>query len=199
MKKVLYATILITTFCTVSVTQVATRNVAPANGNIAIPSAEDYRIGAGDVLWVNVWHEPDFEIKSTFVRPDGKITINLLKDVQAAGLTPTQLGDLIEKGLKEKAYVTNPRVTVSVLEIRSQWVTILGSGIAKTQRYPLSGPLTVAELLAIAGGWADFAKTKEIKILRNGSAPMIFNFETFSQGKVDQNIPLRNGDIVVVQ
>lgn len=195
--KVLCAAIVIITFCVALSPQVSSGSAAPANGNDEVASAGDYQIGAGDILWINVWHEPDFEIKSIAVRPDGKITVQLLRDVKAAGLTPTQLGELIEKGLKD--YVTNAKVTVSVLEVRSQWVTILGNGIAKPMRYPLSGPLTVAELLAIAGGWANFAKTKEIKILRSGAPPIVFNFETFAQGKVDQNIALRNGDIVVVQ
>jgi polysaccharide biosynthesis/export protein len=162
------------------------------------PDIDEFIIGTEDVLSVFVWHEPELTNK-VVVRPDGKIGIPLLNDVQASGLTPKQLQENIAQGLKR--FITGAQVTVVVQEIHSQVVYITGA-VAKPGVYPLGGPLTVMEILVRAGGVADFAKTEEIQILRKtGDKPnrFRFNYKTYSEGKdYQQNIPMRNGDMVIV-
>jgi polysaccharide export outer membrane protein len=159
---------------------------------------EEFIIGPEDILSVFVWHEPDLTNKVT-VRPDGKIGLPLLNDVQASGLTPKRLQENITEGLKR--FITGPQVSVVVQEIRSQVIYITGA-VAKPGVYALGGPMTVMEVLVRAGGVAEFAKAEEIQILRkNGDKPkrFRFNYKTFSEGKdYQQNIQLRNGDMVIV-
>jgi polysaccharide export outer membrane protein len=160
---------------------------------------DEFIIGPEDVLSIFVWHEPDLTNKVT-VRPDGKIGLPLLNDIQASGLTPKRLQENITESLK-RFLTTGPQVSVVVQEIRSQVIYITGA-VAKTGVYPLGGPTTVMEALVRAGGVAEFAKAEEIQILRkNGDKPrrFRFNYKTFSEGKdYQQNIQLRNGDMVIV-
>src|SRR5713226_8238813 len=160
---------------------------------------EEFVIGPEDILSIFVWHEPDLTNKVT-VRPDGKIGLPLLNDVQASGLTPKRLQENITESLK-RFLTTGPQVSVVVQEIRSQVIYITGA-VAKTGVYPLGGPTTVMEALVRAGGIAEFAKAEEIQILRkSGDKPrrFRFNYKTFSDGKdYQQNIQLRNGDMVIV-
>lgn len=162
------------------------------------PDTEEFIIGPEDVLSVFVWHEPELTNK-VIVRPDGKIGIPLLNDVQASGLTPKQLQENITEGLKK--FVTGPQVSVVVQEIRSQNVYVTGA-ITRPGAYTLGGPMTIMELLVRAGGIAEFAKAEEIQILRkDGDKPrrFRFNYKTFSDGKdYQQNIQLQNGDMVIV-
>jgi polysaccharide export outer membrane protein len=162
----------------------------------AVP--KEFIIGPEDALSIFVWHEPELTNKVT-VRPDGKIGIPLLNDVQASGLTPKQLQENITEGLKK--FVTGPQVSVVVQEIRSQNVYVTGA-ITRPGAYTLGGPMTIMELLVRAGGIAEFAKAEEIQILRkDGDKPrrFRFNYKTFSDGKdYQQNIQLQNGDMVIV-
>ena len=121
---------------------------ATATPAIAAPVAEEYVIGAQDLLDVSVWGEPQFDLKVA-VRPDGKIGVKLLSDIQAGGLTTKQVEKLITEGLKP--FVPNAHVTVIVLEIRSQMVTVMGNGVARSGAYPIVGPMRVVDLLARAG------------------------------------------------
>ena len=160
---------------------------------------EEFIIGPEDVLSIFVWHEPELTNKVT-VRPDGKIGIPLLNDVQASGLTPKQLQENIAEGLKK--FVTGPQVSVVVQEIRSQNVYVTGA-VTKPGAYALGGPLTVMELLIRAGGLQEFAKSEDIQILRkdgdNKPHRLRFNYKTFAEGKdYQQNVLLRNGDMVMV-
>jgi polysaccharide export outer membrane protein len=171
----------------------------PEDKSVDVQSAGEYVIGPEDVLSINVWKEQDLSTKVT-VRPDGKIGLPLLNDIQASGFTPRQLQENITTELKK--FINNPQVSVIVLEIHSQNVYVIG-GIAKPGVYPLGSPTTVMELLVRAGGLTEFTKGEEIQVLRNENGKQVqykFNFKAFSEGKdYKQNIRLRNGDMVIVR
>jgi polysaccharide export outer membrane protein len=166
-----------------------------------IPTAagKDYVIGLEDGLGVFVWREPDLSVKEVTVRPDGKITLPLINDIQAAGLTADQLQERITEKLKD--YIASPTVTVVVTKIVSQKVSIVGE-VGQPGVYPLGGPMTVLELLARAGGFREYAKKKGIVIVRQEGGKSIrfkFNYKDVSEGKnLEQNITLKSGDIVIV-
>jgi len=165
---------------------------SPASAN------EDYVIGPEDLLEISVWREPDLTTKAV-VRPDGTIGIPLLSDVQAGGLTTRQLRESLQQQFAE--YVHGPQVSVTVTDNRSQVVHIMGS-VARPGSYRLSAALTVMDLVARAGGLVDFANKEEITIVRTEGGKThreIFNYKRFVEGKnPQQNILLRNGDVVVV-
>jgi polysaccharide export outer membrane protein len=173
----------------------ATASPAVATGT---PIPTDYVIGPDDVLGVLFWREPEISGDVT-VRPDGMITIPLLKDIQAAGLRPDQLGERIQKASEQ--YISQPNVTVVVRQIRSRNAFITGQ-VARPGPYPIVGQMTVLQLIAIAGGIGEFADAKNITITRsqNGKTAVLpFNYKDVSRGKnVHQNIALRPGDTVVV-
>lgn len=121
-----------------------------------------YRIGADDVLTVNVWHEPEVS-RNVPVRPDGKISLPLVGDVQAAGLTPTELQNALEARFTK--FLTNPEVSVIVAEIRSQRVNVLGQ-VLRPGTYALIPPMSVIDAVATAGGLREFAKPNKIYVLR---------------------------------
>jgi polysaccharide export outer membrane protein len=160
---------------------------------------ENFVIGLEDVLAINVWREPELSVKEIIVRPDGKISIPLIGDIQASGFTPKQLQERITEKLKE--FVASPSVTVVVLKIASQSVSIVGQ-VAKPGVYYLGSPLTVLELLARAGGFREEANKKNISIVRKEGGRTVsfrFNFKDVSKGKnLQQNIILENGDVVIV-
>lgn len=161
--------------------------------------ADQYVIGPEDVLSIAVWKEPDFT-KVIPVRPDGKISIALAGDVQAAGLTVEQLQHNLTQQLK--AYVDNPEVTVSVQEFHSQKFNILGE-VNKPGAYPLTGPTTILDAIAQAGGFRDFAKTKKIYVLRTAAdgkqVKLPFNYNEVIKGDhMDTNVSLEPRDTVVV-
>lgn len=155
-----------------------------------------YIIGAEDVLYVQVWREPDFT-RPVAVRPDGKITMPLIGEIQAAGETPMQL----TKTLTEKLgnYVNRPDVTVTVQEVRSKKYYIDG-GVNKPGEYALVTPTRVLEALSKAGGFTEFANRRKIKILRNeGKQTFKFNYNQVAKGKhLEQNIFIENGDHIIV-
>jgi polysaccharide biosynthesis/export protein len=158
----------------------------------------NYIIGPQDVLDVDVWKEPELT-RSIPVRPDGKISLPLLNDVQAAGLTPTKLADEITTGLKK--YVTDPQVTVIVSAINSQRVYILGE-VTRAGAYPLLPDMTVLQALSSAGGFTPFANEKKIYVLRNENGKQEkfpFNYKAVVSGRdPSENISLQAGDTVVV-
>jgi polysaccharide biosynthesis/export protein len=164
----------------------------------AITPPPGYVIGADDVLAVLFWREKDLS-GDVAVRPDGKITLPLLNDVDAVGITPDQLRDRITEAARK--YVEDPNVTVVVKAINSRKVFIQGN-IAKAGPYPLMAPTTVMQLIATAGGVQEFAKSDQIMILRtvNGQPAAIkFNYKEVSKGKrLAQNIELQPGDTVIV-
>lgn len=160
---------------------------------------EDYVIGLEDILSVNVWKEPELSVKEVVVRPDGKISVPLVGDIQASGLTPMQLQERVSGRMKE--YVAAPSVTIVVLRIGSRSVSIVGQ-VAKPGIYYLGAPMTVLELLARAGGIGPDAEEKKIAIVRTEGGKTVsyrFNYKDVSKGKhLEQNIELKNGDTVIV-
>ncbi len=158
-----------------------------------------YVIGNDDVLAINVWQEKDLS-RSVPVRSDGKISLPLVGELQAAGKTPPQLEVDIAERLR--SYITAPEVTVMVQEVNSRKYNILGE-VTKPGSYSLAVPTTVVDAIATAGGFRDFAKKKGVYILRpgaNGSVRRIpFNYEQFLKGKNPaQNIYLEPHDSVIV-
>jgi len=162
-------------------------------------AADEFVIGPEDVLAISVWREPELSVKDIVVRPDGKISLPLVNDIQASGLTPRQLQQRIGERLKE--FVEAPNVTVVVTKIGSQSVSIVGK-VSKPGVYPLGAPMTVLELLARSGGFQDEAKTRRIRIVRTDggqTTQFSFNYREVSEGKnLQQNITLKNGDVVIV-
>jgi polysaccharide biosynthesis/export protein len=160
---------------------------------------KDFVIGPEDALSINVWREPELSVKEVVVRPDGKISIPLVSDIQASGLTAQQLQDKLAEKLKE--FVASPVVTVTVIRISSLSVSIVGE-VQKPGAYPLVFPMTVLELLARAGGVTLDAKAKKIKIIRKEGAITLqfpFNYKDVKNGKnLQSNIALKNGDVVIV-
>jgi polysaccharide export outer membrane protein len=158
----------------------------------------NYVIGAQDVLDINVWKEPELT-RTVPVRPDGKISLPLLNDVQAAGMTPTQLAEQITTSLKK--FVTGPQVTVIVSQINSQRVYILGE-VTRAGAYPLLPGMTVLQALSSSGGFTQFANVKKIYVMRQQEGKTQkypFNYKEVINGKgSDQNIVLRAGDTIVV-
>lgn len=163
------------------------------------PHNDSYVIGNSDVLAVTVWKQPEIS-RSIPVRPDGRISLPLVGEIQAAGLTPLQLEQAI--AAKLKTYMTNPEVTVIVEKINSQKFNVLGR-VAKPGSYPLTATTTVLDAIASAGGFLDFAKQKGIYILRHasngGQTRIPFNYKDVIKGKhVEQNIRLQPDDTVIV-
>ena len=157
-----------------------------------------YAIGPQDVIDIAVWKEPELT-RTVPVRPDGKISLPLLNDVQAAGLTPAQLAEQITESLKK--YVTDPQVTVIVTQINSQRIYILGE-VNRAGAYPLLPNMNVLQGLSSAGGFTQFANLKKIYVLRteNGKQTKYpFNYKEVTNGKsADQNIILKAGDTIMV-
>jgi polysaccharide export outer membrane protein len=158
----------------------------------------EYIIGADDVLNIIFWRDKELTAEVT-VRPDGKVSLPLLNDVQASGLTPAQLKDRIVE--ESKKYVEDPNVTIVVKEIKSRKVFITGE-VRKPGPYPLTASTTVLQLLSVSGGLADFAKPEKITIVRveNGK-PVSFKFnykEVIAGKKLAQNIELKPGDTIIV-
>jgi polysaccharide biosynthesis/export protein len=172
----------------------------PADNTTTKPATTDanYVIGAQDVLDISVWKEPEVS-RVVPVRPDGKISLPLLNDVQAAGLNPGQLAAQITESLKK--FVTNPQVTVIVTTINSQRVYILGE-VSRPGAFPLLPNMTVLQALSSAGGFTQFAREKNIYVLRNEEGKQVkhpFNYKAVISGKnSDQDIVLKAGDTIVV-
>jgi polysaccharide export outer membrane protein len=176
--------------------QNANNSSAPAEQ----PATTDpsYVIGADDVLNVSVWKEPNIT-ETVPVRPDGKISLPLLNDVQAAGLTPMQLATDITNRLKK--YLENPQVTVIVTQINSQRYYIMGE-VLRAGAYPLLPGMTILQALSGAGGFTPYAKLSDIYLLRNVGGRQMkfpFNYKDVLKGeKTDQNKVLKAGDTVIV-
>ena len=157
-----------------------------------------YLIGPDDVLEVIFWREKEMSAE-VVVRPDGQITLPLLNDIQASGLTPDQLRVSVTEAAAK--YVADPTVAVVVKAINSRRVFITGQ-VAKPGVYPLTSPITVVQLITLAGGVLEYAKEREIRVMRteNGrTQAFLFNYRDVSRGRnLRQNIELKPGDTVVV-
>ncbi len=161
---------------------------------------DSFVIGNDDVLAINVWKEPDVSRPSVPVRSDGKISLPLVGEVQAAGRTPLKLEQEIAEKLKN--YIAEPEVTVMVQQINSQKFNILGM-VNRPGSYPINNSATVLDAIALAGGFKDFAKQKAIYVLRQNpdgtQARLPFNYKEVVKGKNPaQNIKLQPRDTIVV-
>jgi polysaccharide export outer membrane protein len=173
------------------------KTAAPDVQGAASQVPAEYVIGADDTLHISVWKEPDLTATLP-VRPDGKISLPLLNDVPAAGLTPMQLKDSITEKLKK--YIADPRVTVVVTAMNSQRFFVTGE-VVHSGPMPLLPNMTVLQALS-AAGFTQFANLKAIYLLRteNGrQLKMLFNYKEVVKGShTEQNIMLKPGDTVVV-
>jgi polysaccharide export outer membrane protein len=179
-------------------------------GLVQVPPALDpstYRIGPEDNLIVSVWQNEDLS-RAVPVRPDGKISLPLVNDVQAAGLTPMELRDQLKEKLAE--YAPGAEISVLVSEVRSFKVSVLGK-VQKPDRYLLRSPTTVLDAIALAGGFQEFANAERIVVLRpepffvqgrpSGQTfkRLHLNYrKVITAGGETDNFALEPGDIVVV-
>lgn len=166
------------------------------------PSAgtrEEYVIGIPDILKIVVWRNPELSVEAVPVRRDGKISVPLVDDVQAEGLTPQELKEVLTEALAE--YVTAPDVTVIVQQTNSHTVTVVG-GVARSGQIPLTREMRVLEAIATMGGFNTWAKRDQVKVIRRVGGESVeyrFSFGAYAAGKApESNLLLRPGDTVVV-
>jgi polysaccharide biosynthesis/export protein len=182
--------------------QNAAQPAPPAASVAVVPKGvdtpPDYVIGPDDILSIVFWRDNDMS-HDVAVRPDGKISLPLINEVQASGLTPEQLRVSLTAAANK--FVEDPAVTVVVKAINSRKVFITGQ-VAKPGPYSLSGPTTVLQLIATAGGVAEYAKSDRIMVMRVENGKTIgrrFNYKDVSEGKnLQQNLELKPGDTIVV-
>jgi polysaccharide export outer membrane protein len=174
-----------------------------STGQQAAPNAkrvvDDYRIGPSDVLAINVWKDTELT-RTVTVRPDGKISLPLVGELEVSGLTASSVQRLIGQRLAE--YISSPQVTVMVQEVKSQTYVIVGK-VSKPGSHELGKPTTVLEAIATAGGFLDFAKPNKVKIIRRQpggqTETLYFDYNKVIKGKnAEQNVELQNGDTIVV-
>jgi polysaccharide export outer membrane protein len=159
-----------------------------------------YTIGVTDVLRITVWKNPELTVDAVPVRADGMISVPLINDVQAEGLTPEELKDVIARELTE--YVASPQVTVVVLQMNSRYVSVIGEVVQDT-RVPLTRDLRVLEAIAQAGGFGPFADKTDVRIVRRNAdgteSEYRFDYNAYIRGRAPgSNIVLQHGDTVVV-
>jgi polysaccharide export outer membrane protein len=181
-----------------------TPNVPTANTsntpNANTPTTIDpigYEIGPEDVLDISVWKSPELS-RTVPVRPDGKVSLPLVNDIQAAGFTPSELRQQIVTRLTD--FVPSPEVSVIVREVHSRKVAVVGA-VKTAGRYELKGPMTVLEVIALAQGFTDFATRDRIVVLRQTGATTTripFNYRKISEGAEQENFYVHPGDIIVV-
>jgi polysaccharide export outer membrane protein len=186
-------------FCLAQAGKPATQAVAkPAELPVAAAAPTDsYIIGPSDVITVTVWKEPTLS-GALLVRPDGMISMSLLGDVQASGMTPLQLADQIAAKLKK--YIQSPNVSVVLTQINSKKVFLLGE-VQKRGPVDMTPGMTVLQAIASAGGLTDFANANKIYILRDdaGSHRKIpVRYKEALKGNSDLNLMLKAGDTIVV-
>jgi polysaccharide export outer membrane protein len=181
---------------------------APSSGKVEAPSTtlldpngvaqaidpRVYEIGAEDIIKIVVWQSAEFSTLQA-VRPDGKISMPLIGDVLAEGLTPNRLKTTLTQALKD--YVESPDVTVYIQQVNSKSYRVSG-WVNRPAKYPLVTPIRVYEAIADAGGFREYASLKDITIIR-GAQRIKFNAKDFRDGKnLDKNIWVENGDIIEV-
>ena len=171
----------------------------PAPQLRVVGEADEYVIGVPDLLQLTVWQHADLS-GELLVRRDGKVSVPLLGDTQAEGLTPQELAEQIRRGLS--AFVTKPRVDVAVVEMRSQVASVIGGGVLRSGTVPLERNMRVIDAIASMGGLTPFAKKSRIRILRNtpeGQVEYPFDYNAFIRGEApESNIYLKPGDTVIV-
>lgn len=177
----------------------APAQVPPANSSAkSAVDSRTYVIGENDILDIDVWKEKELT-RSIPVRPDGKISLPLIGEIPASGMTPLQLQEDIARRLKD--FLANPAVTVIVTDPRSHHFNVMGQ-VAKPGSYPLSQSTTVLDAISLAGGFRDFAKETKVYVLRNVAGTQTrlpFNYKDAIKGKnPEKNVVLQPGDTVVV-
>jgi len=157
----------------------------------------EYRMGPGDKLRIEVYKDAQLS-QSVQIRPDGKITLPLVGDIDATNRTPIELRDMLTTSFKE--YITNPVVTVIVVEAVASQVFVMGE-VAKAGPIQMNGPTTILQALAMAGGFREFANRKDVRVLRqtpNGVQTLTFNYNEAVNGGAKPFF-LRSGDTVIVR
>jgi polysaccharide export outer membrane protein len=174
----------------------AVPGTAAKTPGVAVVDPKSFVIGPEDILWVRIWNSPQVSGQVT-VRPDGKITLQLLGELQAAGLTPEALTQLVYDGVSKFETHDKSEVTVEVRQVNSRKYFIQGE-VSRSGAFPLLVPTTVLEALVNAGGFKEFANTKKITIMRAGKQ-YHFNYKEVTHGrKMEQNILLEPGDQIIV-
>ncbi|HEY7521654.1 MAG TPA: polysaccharide biosynthesis/export family protein [Methylomirabilota bacterium] len=199
--RILVITAILTTLVATGASAQQSAAAAPQPASAAkarvAPTLEEYRIGPEDVLSISVWkNDPMSRVLP--VRPDGMISLPLLDDVMAAGLTPTELRNLLAQKLAE--YVPSPAVTVIVNDVKSFKVSVIGE-VVRPARYELKSRTSVLDVLALAGGFNQFAARTRIVVLRQEGDKKIripFNYNRVTNGNDEENLYLRPNDIVLV-
>ncbi len=169
----------------------------PAAQRRHAPIAAEYRLGAGDKLRIEVYKDAQLS-QSVQIRPDGKITLPLVGDIEATNRTPLELRDEITKSLRE--FMTNPVVTVIVVEALSSQVFITGQ-VARSGPVQIFGPTTIVQAIAMAGGLAEWANKRDVRVLRpgpTGTQTIRVNYQEALDGE-SRPVYLRSGDTVVVR
>lgn len=176
----------------------ASRRLSPPPPD-PVAQEREYRIGVTDVLHINVWRNEELSVEVP-VRPDGKISVPLLDDVTAEGLTPPELKEVLTRELAE--FITAPDVTVIVVQMNSRFVSVLG-GVKQEARVPLTRDLRVLEALAQVGGFDTFAQKSDVRIVRRNpdgtESEYRFDYDAYIKGNAPgTNIVLQNGDTIIV-
>lgn len=162
-----------------------------------LPPVNAYLVGLGDILNVLVWHEKDLSVNVT-VRPDGRITVPLVGELEVVGLSPIQIESLVRERLT--TFVVNPQVNVTVTEVHSRMVYITGE-VTHPGAYPLTSSLNALQLIAMAGGLTSFAHHKKLKLIQPGmtSAIAVFDYKDLTDpAALSRMAPLHPGDTVIV-
>ncbi len=172
----------------------------PAPANAVVPRKDNgsaFEIGPEDILDISVWKNPELS-RIVPVRPDGKVSLPLVNDIQAAGLTPATLRDQVTAKLSE--FIPSPEVSVMVREVHSRKVAVVGA-VKTPGRFELKSPMTVLEVIALAQGFTDFAARERIVVLRQNGATttrLPFNYRKIADSADQDNFFVLPGDIVVV-
>ncbi len=197
MKRIFLVITLMLVVASLAVAQAKASSSSPSDAAAAADPAT-YVIGPLDVLQISVWKEPEMSTPSVPVRPDGKISLPLLGDIQASGLTPTQLSSVLAEDAKK--FVQDPQITVVVTAINSKRVYILGE-VGHAGPMGLLPEMSVLQAISSAGGLSQYANAKKIYVLRpvNGAQQRIpFNYKLALKGDAKQDILLQPGDTIIV-
>jgi polysaccharide export outer membrane protein len=168
-----------------------------ANNDPRVDGAAPFQIGPEDILDISVWKNPELS-RTVPVRPDGKVSLPLVNDIQAAGLTPATLREQVTERLAE--FIPTPEVSVMVREVHSRKVAVVGA-VKTPGRFELKSPMTVLEVIALAQGFTDFASRDRIVVLRQTGTTTTrvpFNYRKIAEGVDQENFFVKPGDVVVV-
>jgi polysaccharide biosynthesis/export protein len=173
--------------------------VAQSSPTSAKGVSDDYIIGPSDTLAINVWKDAELS-RTVLVRPDGKISLPLVGELEVSGLTALKVKELIAQKLD--TYISKPQVTVIVTDVKSRTYTVVGK-IAKPGEFELGKPTSILEAIAICGGFQEFAKPNKIYVIRrmpDGSITKLpFDYKKVIKGQeTDENVDLKSGDTIVV-